>query len=164
MGPIRKKAHVEFEFVRHSLCLTKVYAPNSSTQYPEFAAEANDTLRKVKLNESAILLGDLNAHAGNDAGVWRSTIGRHGDGDVNDSGRLLLQLRCNNALCIINTFFRHRDVREHTWCRDSLVQRSLIDFSIVSVDLLQSVSVGRSCQKGGSIVDWSPLSCPGLRS
>jgi len=50
------------------------------------------------------LSGDFNAHGGNDAGVWHSAIAQHGDADVNDSGRLLQQLCCSNALCIMNTF------------------------------------------------------------
>jgi len=57
----------------------------------------------------------------------------------NDNGRLLLQLCCNSALCIMNTFFQHRDVHEYTWCRDSLDQRPLIDVCIVSADLFLSV-------------------------
>jgi len=28
-------------------------------------------LRRVKTNKSTIVLGDLNAHVGNDVGVWR---------------------------------------------------------------------------------------------
>ena len=68
-------------------------------------------------------------------------IARHGDADVNDDGRLLLQLCCNNALFIINTFFQHRDTRRCTWRRHSLGQRSLIHFYIVSAraaELLQN--------------------------
>jgi len=37
-------------------------------------------------------LGEFNAHVGNDTGVWKYVIGRHGDADVNDKGTLLLQL------------------------------------------------------------------------
>jgi len=59
-------------------------------------------LRRVKTNESTTILGDFNAHFGNDTGVWRGVIGRHGVADVNENGRLLLQLWCNNALCIKN--------------------------------------------------------------
>jgi len=67
-------------------------------------------------------------------------IGRHGDADVNDNGRLLLQLCCNNTLFIMNTFFfERRDVHKYIWCRDSLGQRSPIDFCIVSADLFRSV-------------------------
>jgi len=36
----------------------------------EIVEETSDVLRRVKSNESTILLGDLNAHIGNDAGAW----------------------------------------------------------------------------------------------
>jgi len=48
----------------------------------------------------------------------RGMVGRHGDAGVNDNGRLLLQL------CVMNTFFQHRDLQKYTWFRDSFVQRS----------------------------------------
>jgi len=64
-------------------------------------------------------------------------ISRGEDTDVN--GRLLLQLCCNNALCITNTSFQHKDMHKHTWCRDSLGQWSLFDLFIVAGDLFRSV-------------------------
>jgi len=68
--------------------------------------ENNDALRKFKTNESTILLSDFSANVENDVGILNGVIGQHDDADVNDSGRLLC---CNNALCIMNTFFQHRD-------------------------------------------------------
>jgi len=53
---------------------------------------------EIKSNKSTILLGYFSDYVGNDDGVWKGVIGRHGDADVNDNGRLLLQLCCNNAL------------------------------------------------------------------
>ena len=66
-------------------------------------------------------------------------VGWHGDGDLNDNRIIQLQLCCNNTLCIMNTFFEHRDVHKYTWCRDSFGQRSLIDSCTVSADLFRSV-------------------------
>jgi len=86
-----------------------------------------------------ILLRDFNAHVGNDANVWKGVVGRHGDADVNDNGRLLLQLRCNNALCIMNSLAQRCAQVGYTWRRASLGQRSLIDFCIVSTYLFRSV-------------------------
>jgi len=114
------------------LCLIQAHGPNSSALYLEFVKEITDALRKVKTNEATILSGDFNAHVGNDAGVWKDVIGRHGDADVNDNGTFLLQLCCNNTLCIMSTFCQHIDVRKYTWCRGLLGQRSLIDFYIFS--------------------------------
>jgi len=99
----------------HSQCLAQAYGPNSSVLFPEFVKQISETQRRVKTNKSTILLGDFNAHVGNDTGVWKYVIGRHGDADVNDNGRLLLQLCCNNALCIMNTFFQYIDVHKYTF-------------------------------------------------
>jgi len=62
----------------------------------EFVEETSDALPKVETTKSSILLGDFNSHVGSDTGVWRGVIGRHGDADVNNNERLLLQLCCNN--------------------------------------------------------------------
>jgi len=47
--------------------------------YLESVEESNDAMWRVKTDESTILSGDFNAHVGNDARVWRSVIGLHGD-------------------------------------------------------------------------------------
>jgi len=52
-----------------SLCLTLVYGPNVSAQYPEFRKETSDAVRKAETNESTIFVGDFNAHVGKDAGT-----------------------------------------------------------------------------------------------
>jgi len=74
--------------------------------HPEFVVETSDALRRVKTNESRIILGDFTAHVGNHAaGVWAGVIGKHVGADVNDNIVLLLQLCCNHALCIISSLF-----------------------------------------------------------
>ena len=46
---------------------------------------------------------------------------------------------CHQWLCIINTFFWHKRIHKYTWCRNSVEQRSIIDFCIDSADLFSSV-------------------------
>jgi len=65
--------------------------------------------------------------------------GRHCDANVNDYCRLLIQLCCNNAVHIMNTFVQQTGVSKCTLCKDSLGKRSLSSFCIVSVDLFRSV-------------------------
>ena len=66
-------------------------------------------------------------------------ISLRGDADANEHGRIPMQLYCNNALCIpiMNIFFHHRGVHHYTLCRNSLGQRSLINFCIASTHLVQ---------------------------
>ena len=97
------------------------------------------------LNQSAtesakkVLMEDFNAHVGTDTDTWKGVIGKHGVTGLNENGRFLLQLCCSNGLRIMNTFFQHREVHKYTWYRPSMDQKSLIDFCIVSSDLLSDV-------------------------
>ena len=75
----------------------------------------------------------------------------HGYPEYNENGQCLLQLCCSNELCIMNTFFHHRDVHKNTWHTPSMVQKSLMDFCIV----LSDGSVGCSSETKGRIVNGS---------
>ena len=117
-----------------------MYAPNIESQYEAFLEEVEVALGKATSSESLVLLGDFNAHVGIDNATWKGVIGQHGDPDINKNGRCLLQFCASNGLCIMNTFFQHKIIHKYTWYRDSLGQRSLIDFCIVSADLFSTVS------------------------
>ena len=117
----------------------QVCAPNIVSEYQAFVNDVNDALQKVELAESTVLLGDFNAHIGTDSETWKRVIGWHGDPAFNENGRYLLQLCCIKRLCIINAFFQLRDVHKKTWYRPSMVQKSLIDFCIVSSNLISEV-------------------------
>ena len=95
---------------------------------------------KATLSESLVLLSNFNAHVGIDNATWKGVIGQHGDPDIYKNGRCLLQFCATNELCIMNTFFQLKKLHRYTWYRDSLGQRSVTDFCIVSADLLSTVS------------------------
>lgn len=59
--------------------------------------------------------GDFSSHVADVAGVWKGVIGHHGDSDVNDIEKSLLQLCCDNELCIMNIFFQLGDLHKCTW-------------------------------------------------
>ena len=123
-----------------SLCILQVYAPNIESQYEAFLEEVKVALGKATSSESLVLLGDFNAHVDIDNATWKGVIEQHGDPDINKNGRCLLQFCATNGLCIMNTFFQHKRIHKYTWYRDSLGQRSLTDFCIVSADLFSTVS------------------------
>ena len=122
-----------------SLGILQVYAINMESQYQVFPEKVEVALGKAISSESLILLGDFNANVGIDNATWKGVVGQHGDPDINKNGRCLLQFCATNGLCIINTFFQHKRIHKNTWYRDSLRQRSQIDFCIVSMDLFSTL-------------------------
>ena len=103
-----------------SLCLLQIYAPNATSGYQTFVDEVNDALLEVSATESAVLMGDFNAHVGTDTDTWKDVIGKHGVSGLNENGRYLLQLCCSNGLRIMNTFFQLREVHKYTCYRPSM--------------------------------------------
>jgi len=84
--------------LHRSLYWMQVYGPNQAHSVQKSLEVTSDVLRRVKSNESTNLSRDFNSLVASDAGIWKCISGQHGDTNENDSGRLLLQLCCYNAL------------------------------------------------------------------
>jgi exonuclease III len=61
-----------------NLAIVQIYAPNDSQEYTAFLDEVTEALETVPPTDSVMLIGDFNAHVGNDDQTWRGVIGRNG--------------------------------------------------------------------------------------
>nr|XP_054590348.1 uncharacterized protein LOC129154585 [Nothobranchius furzeri] len=108
------------------LTVVCAYAPNYSSDYPPFLETLEGVLESAPSGNSLVLLGDFNAHVGNDR--------EERPPDMISSGVLLLDFCASNGLSLMNTMFRHKGVHMCSWHQDTLGRSSMIDF-VVSADL-----------------------------
>ncbi|XP_037801318.1 uncharacterized protein LOC119596220 [Penaeus monodon] len=87
-----------------------------------------------------VLLGALRPspkHPWKDA--WKGVLGRHGVGNCNDNGRLLLELCTEQQLVITNTIFQQKDRLKTAWMQPRSKHWHLIDYILVRQKDLKDV-------------------------
>jgi len=111
--------------------LISVYAPTLQadlTVKEAFYQELHDLLQRVDSNDKVLILGDFNARVGQDSDVWKDVLGRHGIGNCNDNGRLLLEFCSEHNLVITNSLFHQRDRFKTTWMHPRSKHWHLLDY------------------------------------
>ena len=113
------------------LTLINVYAPTMT--YPDEDKDAfyrllTTTIDKVPTADKLIVLGDFNARVGKDFSTYDGVMGKHGKGNKNSNGDLLLSLCTEKELCITNTFFHQPDKNFFSWMHPRSKRWHLLDY------------------------------------
>ncbi|KYO47111.1 hypothetical protein Y1Q_0014021 [Alligator mississippiensis] len=89
------------------------------------------TIRKKPSKERTIILGDFNARVGNDNLAWKGALGRHGLGNCNDNGFLLLEFCAEMQVTITKTQFQQKNHYKTFWMHPCSRHWHLIDYILV---------------------------------
>ncbi|CAH1266354.1 Hypp3340 [Branchiostoma lanceolatum] len=114
--------------------LISVYAPTLQADpgtKEVFYSELRSLLASVNEADKILVLGDFNARVGRDNEVWPGVLGRHGVGNCNDNGRLLLELCAERGLSITNTLFQQKARFKTTWRHPRSKHWHLLDYILV---------------------------------
>ena len=85
-----------------------VYAPTlrAETGVKEaFYRDLHNLLQQVNSKDKLLILEGFNTRVGRDFELWKGVLGRHGIGNCNDNGQLLLEFCSEHQLVITNTLF-----------------------------------------------------------
>ena len=114
--------------------IISVYAPTlqaDPTTKECFYSELRSLLQKTKDTDKVFIMGDFNARVGRDHTIWPGVLGRHGIGNCNDNGRLLLELCAEHSLTITNTLFQQKARFKTTWKHPRSKHWHLLDYILV---------------------------------
>ncbi|KAJ2950085.1 hypothetical protein O0L34_g11426 [Tuta absoluta] len=128
------------------LNVISVYAPTldkSDDIKDKFYEEVSQCLDSINAREQILLLGDFNARVGRDYGAWPGVLGRHGVGNMNSNGQLLLSLCAQYDLAISNTMFRLAAKHKTTWMHPRSKHWHLIDYAIMRQRDISQVQITR---------------------
>ena len=114
--------------------LVSAYAPtfsNLEEVNAKFYLDLEAVMQSIPFEDKIVIMGDFNARVGKDYQTWEGVIGRHGYGEENENGYLLLDFCTQNNLVITNTTFQQKNRFKTTWMHLRSKKWHLIDYIIV---------------------------------
>ena len=111
--------------------LFSVHAPTLQAEPAEkdkFYSELRTLPQGTPADDKLLVLGDFSARVGQDAVTWKGILGRHGVGNCNNNGRLLLEFCTKQQLVITNTIFQQKNSPKTAWMHPRSKHWHLIDY------------------------------------
>ena len=130
--------------LRTAISIIQVYAPQQGRplkEKEEFYELLQTTMSEVMYQDSMILCGDWNGHIGCDRKQYETVLGIHSIGNRNEEGKRILDFAVVNNLCILNTFYQHRESQKWTWYRWNNQRQEYTDKSMIDLFLTNQKSI-----------------------
>ena len=130
----------------HTATLLSCYAPTLAApqdEKEEFYEQLSVAIDTVAFKDKLFVLGDFNARVGQDYQLWHKVIGRHGIGNENANGSLLLDLCVKQSLVITNTVFQQANKFKASWMHPRSKHWHLIDYVLVRQRDLRDIRLTR---------------------
>jgi len=101
-----------------NIVMIQCYALTEVADYvekQEFCVQLSNTIKREKKKGIIIVGGDLNAKVDQDNEGFEHAVGRHGLGERNENGQLLVDFCASHDLVISGTIFPHKNCHKVTW-------------------------------------------------
>ena len=115
--------------------MIQCYAPTNEASIEDknkFYDKLQSLVSKVPAHDLCLVIGDLNAKTGVDNSCKERIMGKHGCGECNENGGLLVDLCGLNDLVIGGSLFPHKDFHKLTWNSPNGRDQNQIDHIIVN--------------------------------
>ena len=119
-----------------------VYTPTLKAEPAEkdrFYSDLRSLIQSTPADDKVVILGDFNARVGQDSEAWKGVLGKHGVGNCNENGRLLLEFCAEKQFTITNTIFQQKNSLKTTWMHPRSKNWHLIDYVLVRQRDIQDV-------------------------
>ena len=122
---------------RSSVCTPTLKA--EPAEKDRFYSDLRSLIQSTPADDKVVILGDFNARVGQDSEAWKGVLGKHGVGNCNENGRLLLEFCAEKQFTITNTIFQHKNSLKTTWMHPRSKNWHLIDYVLVRQRDIQDV-------------------------
>lgn len=137
-----------------NVTLIQCYAPteaNRKTKKEEYYQQWSDTIRKVGKNDIIMMIGDMNAKIGSNNEGPEHVMGQHGIGEMNENGKLFVNLCASYDLLIEGSLFIHKKCNKVTWISIDHSTKNQTDHIAISRRFRRSVTNKRN-RRGADLV------------
>ena len=132
--------------------------PRTQEEKEKFYENLGECVDDAK-NDSIIILGDLNPRVGKDWLLWPPVLGKHGVGNMNSNGLMLLEFCSRHHFTVMGSMFQPKDSLKTTLQHLRSKHWHQIDDALANKPAKQHITVTKVYTKADCLTDHRFLIC-----